>query len=92
MLDAEYLNEYYRTMGMVIRRIRQKHYKSMEIFAEKIGMKFQQYSKCELGRNMRTDTILRILEGLNVDHGEFYKEVHTHMKNWEKINRNNTNK
>lgn len=91
MLDAEYLNEYYRTMGMVIRRRRQKHYKSMELFADKIGMKFQQYSKCELGRNMKTETILRILEGLNINHGDFFAEVYTHMKNWEKKNRNNIN-
>lgn len=90
MINAEYLNEYYRTMGMVIRRIRQKHYSSMEIFADKIEMKFQQYSKCELGRNLKIETLLRILEGLNIDHGEFFTEVHSHMKIWKKNNRNNT--
>ena len=92
MLDAEYLNEYYRTMGMVMRQKRLVHYNNMEDFARDIGMKFQQYSKCELGRNIKMKTLLRILKGLNADHGDFFAEVQTHMNNWVKRNRNNTNK
>lgn len=84
MLDAEYINEYYRTMGMVMRQKRLVHYNNMEDFARDIGMKFQQYSKCELGRNIKMKTLLRILEGLNVNHGEFFAEVHIHMNNWKK--------
>ena len=89
MFDSDYYNELYRTIGMIIRKKRLIHYSNMEQFARDIGMKVQQYSKYEMGKNMKVKTMHRILNHLNVSFSEFYAEVEMHMKKYNAKSINN---